>query len=140
MVDTATVLGIGNSKIVDELLLRIDEVEEALEAGVEKDIRGTGARERRSLPLEVVCMVLLMLVLLMLVLLGWLAVELSDGCEVVEEVPWLLTVDDLVAWLSEDEEEGEGDSDGEDDKEDVGGCWVLDDEMLLMDPADEDAN
>lgn len=95
--------------IVDEVLLRIDGVEEALEAGVEKDIPDSEVFERSSLPLEVVCTILP-------VLLRWLAVELSDGCQIIEEVPWVLTADDSVAWLSEqeeEEEEGEGDSDGE---------------------------
>ena len=33
-----------------------------------------------------------------------------------------------------------GDSDGEDKKEEVGDCVVLDDEMLSMDPVDEDTD
>lgn len=102
-----------------------DTDEEALEAGVDEDTRDSEICEGRSLPLEAVCTVLPAL--------------LSGGCEIVEEVLWLVTVDELIAWLSEDEE-GEGDNDGEDDKEDVGGCWLLDDEMLLMDSANVDAD
>ena len=69
-----------------------------LEAGVETDTREAEVWERGLIPLEVVCTVLL----------RWVAVELRDGCEIVEEVPWLRTVvdlvadetvEDLVAWL-----------------------------------------